>query len=153
MTAGAAALLAAALFGAPAAARAQAPCAGEPSGSKLHVVLQGVRSAAGVMTATLYGDDPAKWLKGAGEVRVWRQDAQTPTMEMCVWLPGPGTYGVVVYHDSRRAGRFVRGTFGPTQDYGFSRNPHLFLGPPSLGQVTFPAGEGETTVVIRMRYP
>jgi uncharacterized protein (DUF2141 family) len=74
-------------------------------------------------------------------------------MEMCAWLPGPGTYAVVVYHDSKRAGRFVRGTFGPTQDYGFSRNPRLFLGPPSLNQVKFPAPAGETTVVIRMKYP
>jgi len=151
--AGGAAVLVAALAGFGASARAQGTCAGDPTNAKLHLVIQGVRSGDGEMTATLYGDDPARWLKGAGEVKVWRQDVQTPTMSMCVWLPGPGTYGVVVYHDAKRAGRFVRGTFGPTQDYGFSRNPHLFLGPPSLNQVKFPAGEGETTVYIKLKYP
>ena len=151
--AGVGAVLVAAMAEFPVAARAQGTCAGDPSNAKLHVIVQGVRNGDGVMTATLYGDDPARWLKGAGEVKVWRQDAQTPTMSMCVWLPGPGSYGVVVYHDAKRAGHFTRGTFGPTQDYGFSRNPHLFLGPPSLNQVKFPAGEGETTVYIKLKYP
>jgi uncharacterized protein (DUF2141 family) len=147
------ALLAAAFGGAPAVARAQGVCAGDPSNVKLHVIVEGVRSSQGVMTATLYGDNPAKWLKGGGELSVRRDPAQSPVTAMCFWLPGPGSYAVAVYHDAKRAYRFVRGTFGPTQDYGFSRNPHLFLGPPSVNQVKFPADEGETTIYIKLKYP
>ena len=146
----------AALATAPARAQpeARAACQGEPSATRLRVVIQGVRSADGVMTVTLYGDDPHKFLRGSGELAVWRAPAKTPMTQMCVWLPGPGTYGVAVYHDAKRAYRFTQGPFGmPTQDYGFSRNPHMFFGPPSFNAAKFPAGEGETTIYVRLRYP
>jgi len=138
---------------APAQSRAQPACAGEPSNARLHVIVQGVRSSQGVMTATLYGDDAKKYLHTGGELKVWRVDAQAPTMEMCVWLPGPGRYAVVLYHDAKRVYHFTRGTFGPTQDYGFTRNPHLFFGPPSLNSTLISAGEGDTSTIIRLKYP
>src|SRR5579859_4296637 len=153
-TAAAGALSLATLAMAPVAARSQANCQGDPSDTKLHVIVQGVRSDEGVMTATLYGDDPVKFLRGAGELRVWREPAKAPVTEMCVWLPGPGNYAVAIYHDAKRAMRFTRGALGmPNQGYGFSRNPHLFLGPPSLAATTFPAETGETTVFVKLRYP
>ena len=100
-------------FGAsPMSAQAQTNCQGEPSQTKLHVIVQGVRSAQGVMTATLYGDDPHRFLKDAGELKVWREPAAAPVTEMCLWLPGPGTYAVAVYHDAKRAMRFTQGAFG-----------------------------------------
>ncbi len=139
---------------APATSRAQATCQGDPSDTKLHVIVQGVKSDDGLMTATLYGDDPGKFLKGAGELKVWREPAKAPVTEMCVWLPGPGTYGVAIYHDAKQAMHFTRGPLGmPNQGYGFSRNPHLFLGPPALRAVSFPAAAGDTTVLINLRYP
>ena len=142
------------MTGAPALARAQAECLGEQSGVRLHIVVEGVRSSDGVMTATLYGDDPRKFLKGGGDLKVWRYPARSPTTEQCVYLPKAGTYAVAVYHDAKRAYRFVQGAFGmPTQDYGFSRNARLFFGPPSLANAKFPAADGDTTVVIRLRYP
>jgi uncharacterized protein (DUF2141 family) len=148
-----AALLAAAAA-APAVGRAQVACHGEPGEAKLHVFVDGVRSDQGIMTLTLYGDDPAKFLKRSGELKVWRDDARSPTTEVCLWLPGPGTYAVAVYHDAKRAGRFTQGAFGiPTQDFGFSRNPRIFLGPPSLNASKFDAGEGETTIHIKLKYP
>lgn len=142
---------------APAAAQAtitgQGACFGDPTHVKLHVVVQGVRSNQGVMTATVYGDDPHKFLHGGGDVLVWRVDASTPTTEMCAYLPKAGSYAVVVYHDAKRAYRFTRGTFGPTQDYGFSRNPYIFLGPPSLNSTKFPAADGDTTIYVKLKYP
>ena len=139
---------------APAMARAQAECLGEPSATRLHIVVQGVRSSDGVITSTLYGDDPHKFLRSGGDLKVWRYPAKAGSTEQCVYLPGPGNYAVAVYHDAKRAYRFVQGTFGmPTQDYGFSRNARLFFGPPSLSNARFPAAEGDTTVVIRLRYP
>jgi uncharacterized protein (DUF2141 family) len=153
-TAAAGALLLASLAVAPTVAPAQTTCQGDPSDTKLHVIVQEVRSDDGLMTATLYGDDPVKFLKGAGELKVWREPAKTPTTEMCLWLPGPGTYAIAVYHDAKKALHFTRGPLGmPNQGYGFSRNPHLFLGPPSLRATSFPAAAGETTVFVKLRYP
>lgn len=152
-TAAGALLLLAALAAAP-AARAQVTCQGESTDTKLHVMVQDVRNDDGLMTATLYGADPAKFLKGAGELKVWREAAKAPVTEMCVWLPGPGTYAVAVYHDAKQAMQFTRGPLGmPNQGYGFSRNPHLFLGPPPLRDAAFPAVAGENTVFIKLRYP
>jgi len=154
-TAGRTAALLSALLLVPAAAVAQAPveCQGEPSAAKLRVMIENTRDDRGEMTATLYGDDPAKFLKPDGQLRVWRVAAQPPRQEMCVWLPGPGTYAMAMYQDTNGNRHFDHGTFGPTEPYGFSRNPHLFFGPPSLGQVKFTAAEGETVVHVRLRNP
>jgi uncharacterized protein (DUF2141 family) len=144
----------AALAVAPVVARAQSECLGEPTATRLHITVEGVRSSDGVMTATLYGDDAHKFLKSGGDLKVWRYPAKAPTTSQCVYLPGPGSYAVAVYHDAKRAYRFVQGAFGlPTQDYGFSRNARIFFSPPSLSSAKFPAAEGDTTVVIRLRYP
>ena len=137
------------------AARAQAPgaCVGEPTGVKLNVIIEGIRDDRGLMTATLYGSDPGKFLQRDGELRVWREPAHAPSQELCVYLPGPGTYSVAIYHDANSNHHFDRGFLGPLEGYGFTRNPHLILGPPPLERTTFAAGEGETTVRIDMRYP
>jgi uncharacterized protein (DUF2141 family) len=138
---------------APGSARAQTPCQGDPSSAKLHVMVEGVKDIGGLMTATLYGDDPEKFLKSAGELKVWREPAKAPTTEMCLWLPGPGTYAVAIYHDNKSVKRFTRGPLGlPNQGYGFSRNPRLRLGPPALKSASFPAAAGDTTVNIKLRY-
>ena len=148
------AVLLAGMAALPAVTRAQTQCLGEPTATRLHIVVQGVRSDEGVMTATLYGDDPHRFLKGGGDLGVWRYPAVTPTTEQCVYLPRPGSYAVTVYHDAKRAYRFTQGAFGlPTQDFGISRNARLFFGPPPLANAKFPASEGDTTVIIRLRYP
>jgi len=154
LTAGAGVLLLTGLAVSTSTARAQTTCQGDPSDTKLHIVVQGVRKAEGLMTATLYGDDPAKFLKQAGELKVWREPAAAPETDMCLWLPGPGNYAVAIYHDNKSAMKFTRGALGmPNQGYGFTRNPRLFLGPPSLKAAIFPAAVGETTQVIKLRYP
>lgn len=128
-------------------------CRGEPTGTKLHVIVEGVHSDKGEITYTLYGDDPLLFLKGRGELKVWRERATPPTQEMCVWLSGPGSYAMAVYQDTNGNHRFDHGVFTASEPYGFSRNPHLFMGPPSVGQVKFTAGEGDTSVRITMRNP
>ncbi len=154
IAAGAVSLLISAGLAAAANAHAQSACLGEPTATKLHVLVEGVRSPMGVMTLTLYGDDAGKFLKHNGELKVWRQDARMPVTDMCLYLPGPGTYVVAIYHDTKRVYRFTQGAFGiPTQDFGFSRNPRLFLGPPSLNATKFQAAEGETTIHVRLKYP
>jgi uncharacterized protein (DUF2141 family) len=139
----------------PGRAAAQAPgdCRGEWSSTKLRVIVENLGSTRGEIAATLYGGDPDKFLKKNGELKVWRVPARTSPQEMCVYLPGPGTYAMAVYHDANGNHHFDHGIFGPTEAYAFSRNPHLYFGPPNLGQVKFEAGEGETTVNVRLHYP
>jgi uncharacterized protein (DUF2141 family) len=137
-----------------AGASAAADCEGTPGGSKLTIVAEQVRSDKGLVTSTLY-NDPSKYLHKNGSVKVWRTPAQSPETTMCIWLPGPGTYAVVVYHDENSNKKWDHTLFfHPLEGGGFSNNPHLhLLPPPSYDTVKFQAGEGETTIHIKLQYP
>lgn len=128
-------------------------CEGQPTGTKLTIVIDGVRSDQGQMTATLYPPENGKFLRTRGEIAVWRVPAQTPATEMCVWVPAPGPYAVAVYADLNGNKKFDHSAIAPLEPYGFSNNPRLFLGPPSAGAAKFDVTQGETTIHIQLRYP
>lgn len=137
---------------APAAARA-GDCEGSPSAARLTIVVEGVRSDQGLMTASLYPNDKSQYLVGKGALKVWRVPAHTPETRMCIWLKGPGIYALAIYHDANANLKLDRNLFGPTEGYGFSNNPRIAFAPPALGSVAFAAAAGETTVHIHLRYP
>ena len=141
-------LLAAGLA-APLASHAE-ECEGAPSANKLSIVIEGVRSSQGQMTASLYPDDKSVFLAKNGALKVWRVPAEAQSTKMCIWLKAPGTYGVAVYHDANANGRLDLGMLGPSEDYGFSRNPRILFSKPSLASVRFPAAGAETTLHIRL---
>jgi len=142
-------LAATALVVAPLASHAQ-QCEGAPSANKLTIVVEGVRSNQGQMMASLYPNDKTQFLAKNGALKVWHVPAQAPVTKMCIWLKAPGTYGVAVYHDANANGRLDLGMLGPSEDYGFSRNPRIMFSKPSLASVRFPATGAETTVDIRL---
>jgi uncharacterized protein (DUF2141 family) len=128
-------------------------CMGQPTGTKLDIVVDGVRSDQGLMTVTIYPPDRDKFLKANGEIGVWRIPSQTPSTEMCVWVPTPGPYAVAVYDDLNENHRFDHSLVAPLEPYGFSNNPRVLLGPPSAGAAKIDVAEGETTIHIQLRYP
>ncbi|HEY5107887.1 MAG TPA: DUF2141 domain-containing protein [Caulobacteraceae bacterium] len=136
----------------PLTARAEA-CEGAPSAARLLVVVEGVRSDQGLMTASLYPNDRDKFLVRYGALKVWRVPARAPQTRMCIWMKGPGTYAVAIYHDANANYKLDRNLFGPTEGYGFSNNPHIAFAAPPLDAVTFQAGAGDTTVHVRLHYP
>ena len=138
------------LFAAPALAQT---CMGQPTGTKLDIVVDGVHTDQGLMTITVYPPDRDKFLKANGEIGVWRIPAQTPSTELCVWVPAPGPYAVAVYDDLNENHRFDHTLVAPLEPYGFSNNPRLFLGPPSAGAAKIDVAEGDTTIHIQLRYP
>src|SRR5258706_15079256 len=78
---------------APTAANAQ-DCEGTPGVARLYVVVDGVRSARGLMVASLYPGDKGQFLIKNGALKVWSVPAQAPTSSLGIWLRGPGTYAV-----------------------------------------------------------
>ncbi|HEY5070463.1 MAG TPA: DUF2141 domain-containing protein [Caulobacteraceae bacterium] len=140
------------LASAPIAAFAQ-DCEGRPSSARLSVVVEGVASNKGLIAATLYGNAKARFLVRNGALKVWRAAARSPTTSMCIWLGGPGTYAVAVYHDANANMKFDIGPLGPTEAYGFSNNPRITFSKPSLEAVRFFARAGDNTVRIRLRHP
>ena len=141
--------LTAAGFAAPFAGHAQ-DCEGAPSANKLSITIEGVRSSQGQMTASLYPDDKTKFLAKNGALKVWRVAAESPMTKMCIWLKAPGAYGLAVYHDANGNGRLDLGMLGPSEDYGFSRNPRILFSKPSLASVRFSTTGAETDLHIRL---
>jgi uncharacterized protein (DUF2141 family) len=139
----------AALAGAPIALHAE-DCEGAPSANKLTLVVEGVRSNKGLMAASLYPDDKSQFLVSNGALKVWRVPAQAPTTRMCIWLKTPGTYAVAVYHDANANHKLDIGMLGPSEDYGFTRNPRILFSKPSLASVRFPAAGPDTIQHIRL---
>ena len=127
-------------------------CEGTPSDASLHIVIDGVRSDAGLMTATLYGDDETHFLKSKGSLKVWRVPAHAPSTTMCIWLPHPGPYEVAAYHDANSNEKWDHSSLGSIEGFGFSRNPTVFFSPPSLKATRFQAPAGDTTIHIKLSY-
>jgi uncharacterized protein (DUF2141 family) len=139
---------------APAAAPAVHDCPGHPSNTRLYVRVEGVRSGDGLIALTLYADDPRRFLARRGSLYVGRSPARAGVTHACIFVPGPGVYGIVVYHDSNANRRLDRNFVGlPTEGGGFSNNPSTFLGLPSFRSVRFAVRSSGQTIRVKLRYP
>jgi uncharacterized protein (DUF2141 family) len=136
-----------------AAAEATA-CEGTPTTARLEILIEGVKSNAGHMTGSIYPGDPSQFLIKDGALKVWRVPAEAGVTKMCIWLKnGPGVYAFAVYHDANDNGRWDHNLFKGIEGFGFSNNPHTLFSAPSYDQARFTAGEGVTTLHVRLRYP
>jgi uncharacterized protein (DUF2141 family) len=129
------------------------PCHGTPTPYRLLVTTQGVRTSHGFLVANLYGSDRRRWLADNGWLNVWRDLAIPGDETMCLYLPAPGRYALVMFHDANADGDLNLGPLGPKEGYGFSNNVRPFLAPPSLASTLFTVGPGDTRISIRLRYP
>jgi uncharacterized protein (DUF2141 family) len=139
---------------APAAAQSDGQCTGHPSDTKLFVRVEGVRSSQGLMAVTLYADDPHRFLAHHGSLYVGRSPAHAGVTRACIYVPKPGIYAIVVYHDVNSNRKLDRNFIGfPAEGGGFSNNPTTFLGLPSFRSVRFRVKESGDEITIRLRYP
>jgi uncharacterized protein (DUF2141 family) len=150
---GAALAVALAFAGQAAASVEILPCHGTPTPYRLLVTTQGVKTNHGYLVANLYGADRRRWLADNGWLSVWRDLAIPGDETMCLYLPGPGRYALVMFHDANADGELNVGAFGPKEGYGFSNNVRPFLTAPSLASALFPVAAGDTRVTIRLHYP
>jgi uncharacterized protein (DUF2141 family) len=134
--------------GEPAEAEA---CHGAPTDAKLTVVIDNVKTSQGLMAVTIYREKG--FLKKGGSVKVWRDTARAGEQTMCLFLPSPGIYGIGVYQDLDSDHKIDHTLLGPTEPWGFSNNPKALFALPRFSQVRFQAGEGNTTVHVRLNYP
>jgi uncharacterized protein (DUF2141 family) len=136
-------------------ARAQPQeCEGAPSATRLIISVDGVRSAHGLIVASLYGPDKRRFLADHQELVSWKAPAQMGSTTLCIYLPQPGPYEIAVFHDANSNGRVDRDFIGrPKEAYGFSNNVHPILHKPSLESARFDAAAGDTHLHIRLLYP
>lgn len=148
------------LAGASSAAPVSAPaledsgCQGPASEVTLTVVVQGLRSAKGLVAVSLYADDKSKFLVKKGSIYVGRVDAHAPSTRVCMHLPKAGTYAIAVYHDEDASRKLNRSLVGlPTEGFGFSNNPKTFMSLPAFSAVRLNVAKSGMETVIRLRYP
>lgn len=126
-------------------------CEGQPTQTKLVVIVDNVRNDVGILTATVYADDPTRFLKSGASLMSARGTPQPPATQLCLWLPRPGAYAVAAFQDFNRNGKFDHDGL-KVEPFGFSNNPRIFLAPPTLAAARFDVPAGETTIHIRLRH-
>jgi uncharacterized protein (DUF2141 family) len=128
-------------------------CTGHPGTVRLYVDVQNVRSSAGLIAVTLYADDSSRFLAHRGSLYVGRVPARQGTTRVCIWVPKPGIWAIVAYHDENSNRKYDRNAIGlPKEGGGFSNNPATFFGLPSFSSVRFPVHAPQTEIRIRLKY-
>jgi uncharacterized protein (DUF2141 family) len=122
-------------------------------GKSIHVHVHAIRSASGTVKAVLYGPDPKSFLVKGEKADKEREPAQEGNMTLCVAAPEDGRYAVVVYHDENDNHKFDRNWIGlPTEGFGVSNNPSLFLAAPKFEESSFEVNGEVTNVDVDMKY-
>lgn len=119
----------------------------------IHVLVENVRNAKGIVTAELYVDRKAVFLKKAGRLMRMRVPASEGRTRLCLVAPEAGDYIVAVFHDENADKKFDRDLFGiPTEGYGFSNNPGFRFGLPEMDEIRFTVADRPTTLSITLTY-
>ena len=152
-------LLVVALFplsAARAAGQAADGCDGPAVGAgwpRIHVVVTGIRTVAGNVTFTLYGEKPEAFLAHRGSIAIVRVTLTGVTAQACLAVSSPGSYALAVYHDENNNHRFDRTLIGlPAEGYGFSNDAPTPFVLPAFRAARFTVPAGGTQLAIRMRY-
>lgn len=123
------------------------------SGKPVHVHIHGIRNAHGTVKAVLYGPDPKDFLVKGKKTDKEREPAREGTMTLCVAAQDVGYYAVVIYHDENNNHKFDRNWIGlPTEGFGVSNDPSLFLAAPNFEESKFEVTGDITHISIEMKY-
>jgi uncharacterized protein (DUF2141 family) len=136
--------------------KAEGQCRPGEKGPAVNLTIVGLKDRAGNLRAEVYPandddfleDDNKLVMAGKTFRRVETPAPQSGVVQMCVRLPGPGTYSLSVLHD-----RDMNRKFGISSDgIGFPGNPKLGLAKPRAAATSFVAGPGITDITIRLNY-
>jgi len=135
------------------AAKAAPACIGPASDTWINITVDRVRNSKGLITATLYPNEPKRFLVKNGSLYVASTPATSGQTRFCLFVPNPGTYAIAIYHDEDSSGTINRGgLFGiPSEAVGFSNNPTIFLGPPSLRSVLVKIDHSNQNTTINVK--
>jgi uncharacterized protein (DUF2141 family) len=133
-------------------AGSEVPRACELGANSVQIQVQGVRSSKGAVVAVLYGDKPDEFLKKGARVARERVPAHLGSVTLCLEVPWPGVYALVVFHDENENRKFDRAWNGlPSEGFGVSNNAQAFLRPPTHREAAFNVA-GHTVLKIELRY-
>lgn len=133
---------------APFKVRQDGACTDSNGRPEIQVDISDIRDGGGNLRLNVYDNKPGEFLKkGKWIVRV-DMPIRPGSMEVCVWVPSPGTYGLVIMHDRNANGRYNLLRDG----YGVSTNPRLRLRKPKYEEAAFIVGAERTELAVMMKY-
>jgi len=119
---------------------------------EVDVKIDGLRSTKGIIRACLTRD-PRHFPKCEDDPAARRASIPVATSTHFSFANlAPGDYALLILHDENSNGRVDKTLGIPREGVGFSRNPRLFMGPPSFDAVRFPVAQSPVTQVIHMKY-
>lgn len=160
------ALIAALLLVSPAAARhapvardlgiAEGTCRADEPGPAVLADVRGLKDRRGLLRMEVYPPEDGAFLGDSAELvrtgQVFRRIEETAPpagpVELCIRLPAPGTYSLVVVHDRESNHKFSWWEDG----VGFPGNPRLGWHKPRAREALLVAGAGLTRIGIVLNY-
>jgi uncharacterized protein (DUF2141 family) len=138
---------------ASAPAHAAPACIGPASDLWINLTVDRVRNSKGQITATLYSNEPKRFLVKNGSLYVASTPATAGQTRFCLFLPRAGSYAIAIYHDEDSSGTINRGgMFGiPSEAVGFSNNPTILFGPPSIRSVLVNIQHANQSATINLK--
>lgn len=135
---------------------AEGRCRTGEVGPAFMVTVVGLKDREGVLKLEVYPANDTDFLASDNVLmeqgKVFRRSTivtpKSDPVEMCVRVPGLGTYALSLLHDRNRNHKFELSIDG----VGFSNNPRLGLAKPHATAVRITAGPGRTPVRIVMNY-
>lgn len=136
--------------------KAEAQCRPNETGPAVLVLATGLKDRMGKLKAELYpateedflADDNVLIMAGKPFRRVEMAVPPSGPVQLCIRVPGPGNYALILLHDRDSNRKFGLSTDG----IAFSNNPKLGLSKPKAEAVTFKAGPGLTPITLRLNY-
>jgi len=135
----------------------EAQCQTPEYGPAILITVEGLKDREGNLKSELYpandddflADDNKLVMAGKTFRRIEAPVPKAGTVELCIRIPGPGAYSLILLHD-RDANRKI----GLSSDgFGFPTNPKIgILKRPKAADARIEAGNGLTRITIRMNY-
>jgi uncharacterized protein (DUF2141 family) len=149
-------LLASAIASSPDLGIAAGRCRGLETGPAFMVDVEGLKDRAGRLKLELYPANSHDFLADDNKLveagkPFARVDVPTPPsgkVILCIRAPAPGRYALMLLHDRNGDHKFQLSSDG----VGFSNNPKLGWGKPSVEHVATDAGSGPRAIAIVLNY-
>jgi uncharacterized protein (DUF2141 family) len=141
----------------PELGKKDAQCREPEYGPAILITVEGLKDRKGNLKSEIYPSNDDDFLEDdnklvmAGKTfrRIEAPVAQTGPIELCIRIPGPGTYSLILLHDRDSNRKIGLSTDG----FGFPTNPKIgLLKRPKSADASIEAGNGLTRVSIIMNY-